>query len=244
MIFLEDPTSFSNKTFHKNHDNSGYFLINPRVVYRSKEEDMKVWTEECLVLPPTFRATLLRDAIVTVEYQSFDGQYHQVTLEKELSRAFQHEMDHNRGVLIVDHVGLDEMDPFMRKIETSDHAKKMEIAYDRFISDPFLPLFHNSHENSMKKSTVHWDTRVMLPPANASDEERIEKDNPKNENLGYDCDEECIQSRNRIIQDRRAMMKQSRSSTKRSDVLELSQQRAALYDTDYKGFKPNKNTQK
>jgi len=36
-------------------------LINPRIVARSPESNMKVWTEECLVLPPTFRATVLRD---------------------------------------------------------------------------------------------------------------------------------------------------------------------------------------
>lgn len=111
-------------------------MINPRIISRSREVDMKVWTEECLVLPPTFRATLLRDAIVTVEYQNFDGDFRQVTLNGELARAFQHELDHDRGVLIVDHIGLDEMDPRMRFIEHVDHDKKMEIAFTRFISDP------------------------------------------------------------------------------------------------------------
>jgi peptide deformylase len=128
MIFLDDTTSF--------HD--GIFMMNPRIIGRSRELDMKVWTEECLVLPPSFRATLLRDAMVTVEYQSFDGCMHQVTLDGELARAFQHEFDHDRGVLIVDHIGLEEMEPNMRLIEKFDHGKRMEAAFSRYISDSII----------------------------------------------------------------------------------------------------------
>jgi peptide deformylase len=79
---------------------------------------MLVWTEGCLVLPPEFRATLLRDAEVTIEYESLldddDGDDNimgltkQITLRGELARCAQHEMDHDRGILIVDHVPLEE----------------------------------------------------------------------------------------------------------------------------------------
>jgi peptide deformylase len=127
IIFLDHPNSIDGEIV----------MINPRIINRSRELDMKVWTEECLVLPPTFRATLLRDAVVTVEYQNFDGDFRQITLDGELARAFQHELDHDRGVLIVDHIGLDEMDPRMRFIEHIDHDQKMEKAFTRFISDPF-----------------------------------------------------------------------------------------------------------
>lgn len=47
-----------------------------------------------------------------------------------------------------------------------------------------------------------------------------------------DCDDIC---RANIIQERRAMMRQSRSSTSRQDVFELSRQRAKLYNTTYQG---------
>ena len=95
----------------------GIFLINPRIIKRSPESEMLVWTEECLVLPPEFRATLLRDAEITVEYECLDiygggiscGTTEQITLRGELARCAQHEMDHDRGVLIVDHVSLDEL---------------------------------------------------------------------------------------------------------------------------------------
>ncbi|KAL7488600.1 LOW QUALITY PROTEIN: hypothetical protein ACHAW6_014260 [Cyclotella cf. meneghiniana] len=130
---------------------SGIFLVNPRIVQRSSEPDMMVWTEECLVLPPEFRATLLRDARVTIEYESLGidtedcGHTRQITLSGEFARCAQHEMDHDRGVLIVDHVGLSELlsvgdDMFMANIENSDglHESRMQRAYARDISESVL----------------------------------------------------------------------------------------------------------
>lgn len=40
-------------------------LINPQVLERSPEEDMRWWRERCLVLPPDVLVTLLRDSEVT-----------------------------------------------------------------------------------------------------------------------------------------------------------------------------------
>ena len=42
-----------------------------------------------------------------------------------------------------------------------------------------------------------------------------------------------MEKRKAIIAERRAMMLQSRSNTNRGDILKLSEQRAALYKTDY-----------
>lgn len=50
-----------------------------------------------------------------------------------------------------------------------------------------------------------------------------------------ECDEECKEERRKRIEERRAMMRQSRSSTSRQDVFELSKQRAKLYESEYKG---------
>jgi hypothetical protein len=50
-----------------------------------------------------------------------------------------------------------------------------------------------------------------------------------------DCDYRCREDRQRRLAERRALMKQSRSSTSRQDVLDLSRQRAKLYDTTYQG---------
>ena len=43
-------------------------MVNPTIVARSSELEMQVWEEYCLVLPSTFRATVLRDAWIEIEY--------------------------------------------------------------------------------------------------------------------------------------------------------------------------------
>ena len=75
----------------------GLVLVNPRIVDRSPEKDMKVWREFCLVLPPDIKVTLLRDAVVTVNFEDLDGNTISRTLVGEAARALQHEMDHDRG---------------------------------------------------------------------------------------------------------------------------------------------------
>ncbi|KAL9185153.1 hypothetical protein ACHAXT_002930 [Thalassiosira profunda] len=235
----------------------GLFLVNPRIIQRSPESEMLVWTEECLVLPPEFRATLLRDEQVTIEYESLDcidggsvscGSTRQITLRGELARCAQHEMDHDRGVLIVDHVPTDELLPGMADVENADrlHQNRMQVAYSREVSDSSLlpsdakmvqlamedkagfrsKVKHLGDEYGYDQRTHPW----FVQPANAVDRDcREQRDQHR-------C--HVWQSGGRIVEERRAMMKQSRSNTRRADVLELSQQRASMYGTEFKGLPP------
>lgn len=114
--------------------NSYLNMINPRIIGRSSEMEMRVWREDCLVLPPTFQATVLRDSWVNVEYQDWTSNvWRTVHLEGETARAVQHEMDHDRGILVTDHVGLEELEnDFMRAIERPGHETRMALAYTRY----------------------------------------------------------------------------------------------------------------
>lgn len=78
-------------------------FINPEILERSPETDMLWWRERCLVLPPDVLVTLLRDARVTVKALNLLGHSHTETLSGEPARAFQHELDHLNGILIIDH---------------------------------------------------------------------------------------------------------------------------------------------
>jgi hypothetical protein len=49
--------------------------------------------------------------------------------------------------------------------------------------------------------------------------------------VGAECDEACKQ---RIV-DRRALFEQSRTTSNRQTILDLSKQRAALYNTTFQG---------
>jgi peptide deformylase len=259
---------------------SGIFLVNPRIIDRSSESEMLVWTEECLVLPPEFRATLLRDAAVIIEYETLgtdmgnSGYTKQIALRGELARCAQHEMDHDRGVLIVDHVDLSELltvgdDMLMADVENADglHSARMKRAYLRnvresalLLSSKNVPLAYESREGFQSKVTevnaynglrtyngqrMPWFVKV----ANAIDETLspttvLEGDTPlrvpqptaaDNANT-VECNQTCLEERKRIIEQRRAMMNQSRTNTIRGDVLKLSEQRAALYGTKYGGL--------
>jgi peptide deformylase len=111
-------------------------MVNPRIIRRSDERDMRVWQEQCLVLPPTFCATVLRDAWIDVEYNDWKGAVHKKRLRGELARAAQHELDHDRGILVLDHVDMNEMENAkMRAIEQNGHELRMALAYSRTIDE-------------------------------------------------------------------------------------------------------------
>lgn len=108
-------------------------LVNPQIVARSPEPEMRVWRESCLVLPPSFRATVLRDAWVSVEFQDWMGESFRRTFYGEMARAFQHEMDHDRGILITDHIDESEMDDVMRAIERPGRDVRIRQAFERYL---------------------------------------------------------------------------------------------------------------
>lgn len=228
-------------------DQGGLFLVNPRIIDRSSEIDMKVWKEECLVLPSSFRATVLRDAKVLVQYENLEGDTKLIALQGEQARCLQHELDHDRGILITDHVSLDDLEnDVMRNIEANGHDERQVLAYSRFIDDPIdtgygsKDLFlAKNEEGNFGDSVREW----FVPPANA--EEAAASTNSSTYNaastantnqasVSDDCDEDCKQKRLERIKERRVMMQQSRS-TGRAEVFELSKQRAALYGTTYQG---------
>jgi peptide deformylase len=141
----------------------GTILVNPYIIGRSPEEDMRVWKEECLVLPPSFRATVLRDDWIDVQYQTVDGQRQTERFYGETSRCLQHEMDHDRGILITDHVGLDELPRIvqnskdslnMQELESPGHAQRMQMAYARYIDTPSSGLHAGEIDQMTTKGVV------------------------------------------------------------------------------------------
>ncbi|GFH43810.1 hypothetical protein CTEN210_00283 [Chaetoceros tenuissimus] len=246
IIFLDDAKYFKSPK-RKMMDEGGLFLINPRIIDRSSEMDMKVWREECLVLPPSFRATVLRDAKVLVQYENLEGNTKEISLHGEQARCLQHELDHDRGILITDHVSLEDLEnDVMRNIESTGHDERQLLAYSRFIDDPIdngsgsKDLFLTKNEEGKFSDTFReW----VVPPANAEGSDTSTNSSPTNFNTNSntnqapvveECDEDCKQKRLERIKERRAMMQQSRS-TGRAEVFELSKQRAALYGTTYQG---------
>lgn len=81
-------------------DEEPYVLINPEIVYFSKEEED--YNEGCLSVPD-ITLPIRRPSVVSV--RALDENGNEYTLEKVeglLARAIQHETDHLNGILFVD----------------------------------------------------------------------------------------------------------------------------------------------
>ena len=111
-------------------------LVNPSILERSSEQRMVSWREICLVLPPDLEIDLLRDEWVRVAAQDIHGTPFTVTLRGEAARAFEHELDHLNGILIIDHAGLDELPQGIARLEAPYHDARQRRAYTRTLPAP------------------------------------------------------------------------------------------------------------
>ena len=76
-------------------------MINPEIVETKGEVESE---EGCLSLPE-FKGTVSRAEEVTVSWRDLDGSVREMQASGLLACCLQHEMDHLRGVLLVDQVG-------------------------------------------------------------------------------------------------------------------------------------------
>lgn len=76
-------------------------FVNP--VLRPTDTALDVWRETCLVLPPDVEVETLRWRSVDVHAFDLSGRPFQRSFSGEQARAFQHELDHAHGILILDH---------------------------------------------------------------------------------------------------------------------------------------------
>ena len=123
-------------------------FCNPTILSRSAEYAMRPWREICLVLPPGLEIELLRDDVVEVRAQDVRGVPFSTALSGEAARAFQHELDHLDGILIVDHAALGELPAAIAKLEAPFHRERQRRAYARSVYDGNRPLYMGAPDNS------------------------------------------------------------------------------------------------
>ncbi len=75
-------------------------LVNPKIIDR---QDSQVDEEGCLSVPE-LTAKVQRYKKITVSYQSEDGSEHELTAEDRFAVVLQHEIDHLKGILFIDHL--------------------------------------------------------------------------------------------------------------------------------------------
>jgi peptide deformylase len=81
-------------------DSPALVIVNPKIVEAGPEE---LAEEGCLSLPG-FYESLKRASQVRVKGTTIDGKDFDIMCSGLLARAFQHEIDHLNGVLLVDHL--------------------------------------------------------------------------------------------------------------------------------------------
>ena len=70
-----------------------------------------------------------------------------LTERRKSARAFQHELDHLDGILIVDHAALDELPAAIAKLEAPFHRERQLRAYARSVYDGNRPLYMGAPDN-------------------------------------------------------------------------------------------------
>ncbi len=76
-------------------------FVNPKIIAASKE--IQCWEEGCLSLPGIYEK-VKRPASVTVQAQDLDGNTFEIECNELLAVCIQHEMDHLKGTVFVDHL--------------------------------------------------------------------------------------------------------------------------------------------
>ncbi len=90
------------------------YLVNPEIIQYS--EQIETYNEGCLSLPDQF-ADLPRPEAITLNYLDYDGASQQLQTDGLLSRCIQHEMDHLKGRLFVDHLSAVKRGMILRKLD-------------------------------------------------------------------------------------------------------------------------------
>lgn len=85
---------------HVNGDEPRVF-INPQIIGTSQE--MLPYEEGCLSIPGVY-GDVIRPAAITVQAINEKGKPFRIDAEGMLARVIQHEMDHLKGVLFIDHL--------------------------------------------------------------------------------------------------------------------------------------------
>ena len=88
-------------------------MINPEII---SSEGEYVDEEGCLSVPD-FKESIRRKQKIVVAGLDIDGKNIQLTAEGLLAAAFQHEIDHLNGILIIDKVSRLKKDAFKKKLQ-------------------------------------------------------------------------------------------------------------------------------
>ena len=89
------------------------YFVNPEITWAS--EDLSTYEEGCLSVPE-FTADVDRPAEVKISFLDYDGQQQEIHADGLLATCIQHEMDHLKGKLFIDHLSNVKRNMIVRKL--------------------------------------------------------------------------------------------------------------------------------
>ncbi len=92
-------------------------LVNPEIAEHSKETETA--DEGCLSFPG-IQIPVTRPVEIQIKYMDLQGKSCVLTLKKFFARVVQHELDHLRGVLLVDHMS------YIKKLALAGQLKRIK----------------------------------------------------------------------------------------------------------------------
>ncbi len=92
-------------------------LINPKII---QKDGQQVHEEGCLSVPGIY-AKVKRASTIEVKYQDETGKEHQMQADELLAVCIQHELDHLKGIVFLDHLS-----PLKRKMAMKKLEKEAE----------------------------------------------------------------------------------------------------------------------
>ncbi len=96
-------------------------VINPKII---KSQGVDITEEGCLSIPKVL-VNVERSKVILAEYSDENNQRLQVQLSGLTAKAFQHELDHLNGVLIVDYLPVKERQQILKKLKKDSKTGKV-----------------------------------------------------------------------------------------------------------------------
>ena len=102
-------------------DDSPRIFINPDIIGTSEEQSP--YEEGCLSIPGVF-SDVIRPKSITLQVWSLEGKPFRMEADGILARVIQHEMDHLKGVLFIDHLTEKKKQRILSQYEKQQSKKK------------------------------------------------------------------------------------------------------------------------
>lgn len=105
-----------------------FVMLNPKLSLINKKKD-RSYQEGCLSIPEVYEEGVPRALEVRVDYTDLEGQPQSIEADDYLARVFQHEIDHLRGVLFIDHLPASFINSQRQALHKSQQYAKSYLKY-------------------------------------------------------------------------------------------------------------------